>query len=65
MIQHWMLTLSFLGTKAHLLGADERKYSIFDIDILCEKARFQLSQFRSKWQNFKSEMILFMQGIKI
>lgn len=40
------------GTKAHLLGADEGKYSIFDIDILCEKARFQFSQFGLKMKEF-------------
>lgn len=32
------------GAKAHLVGANEKHYSIFDIDILCEKARFQFNQ---------------------
>jgi predicted dehydrogenase len=40
------------GAKAHLVGADEGQYSIFDINILCEKARFQLSQFGLKMTAF-------------
>ncbi len=28
------------GVKAHLSGADSRNYGIFEVDILCEKARF-------------------------
>ncbi len=30
---------------AHLVGGDERKYSIFDLDILFEKARFNFQDF--------------------
>jgi len=33
------------GASAHILGADERKYSVFDLDILFEKARFYFTKF--------------------
>jgi len=40
------------GAKAHLVGADERQYSIFDVDILCEKGRFQFNQFGLKMAEY-------------
>lgn len=33
------------GITAHMLGADEKRYSIFDVDILFEKARFYFTKF--------------------
>ena len=33
------------GASAHILGADEGKYSVFDLDILFEKARFYFTKF--------------------
>ncbi|HEY9206259.1 MAG TPA: Gfo/Idh/MocA family oxidoreductase [Candidatus Methanoperedens sp.] len=41
------------GAKAHLIGADERQFSIFDVDILCEKARFQFIQFGMKMVEYR------------
>lgn len=36
------------GIHAHILGGDERRYSIFEIDILFEKARICLEEFGNK-----------------
>lgn len=40
------------GQMAHIIGADERKYSIFDLDILFEKARFS-------FRDFGREMVIY------
>ena len=32
------------GVQAHIVSADARNYSIFEIDILCEKARFHFNK---------------------
>jgi len=42
------------GYTAHIVPADERKYSIFDLDLLFEDGRFYLSEFGNRITYYKA-----------